>query len=110
MACVAPQSAQVMVTTSYGGLCKIQSFSVALSFVDRAGKIARIVGSITDTELTPRRGTYAGVFLLTASTLMYEVLLTRIFSVTMWHHFAFMSISIAMFGLSVGAVLVHSLP
>lgn len=40
------------------------------------------------------------------STLMYEILLTRIFSVTMWYHFAFMVISIAMFGLTLGAILV----
>jgi hypothetical protein len=31
---------------------------------------------------------------------MYEILLTRIFSATTWHHFAFMSVSIVMFGLS----------
>ena len=34
----------------------------------------------------PRPGTYAGVFLITLSTLMYEIALTRIFSVTMWYH------------------------
>src|SRR5262249_36093386 len=35
-----------------------------------------------------------------------ELLLTRIFSVTMWYHFAFMAISLAMFGVVGGAVLV----
>jgi hypothetical protein len=54
--------------------------------------------------------TYAGLFLLTLSTLAYEILLTRIFSVTMWYHFAFVAISVAMFGMSVGAVLVYLLP
>lgn len=41
---------------------------------------------------------------------MFEVLLTRIFSVTMWYHFAFMAISIALFGLTVGAILVYLYP
>ncbi len=35
--------------------------------------------------------TYAGLFLVTLSTLMYELLFTRIFSVTMWYHFAFLA-------------------
>lgn len=54
--------------------------------------------------------TYAGLFLVTLATLMYEILLTRIFSVTMWYHFAFMAISIAMFGMTVGALLVYLFP
>jgi predicted membrane-bound spermidine synthase len=44
------------------------------------------------------------------ATLMYEILLTRIFSVTMWYHFAFMAISMAMFGMTVGAILVYLYP
>lgn len=41
---------------------------------------------------------------------MYEILLTRIFSVTMWFHFAFVAVSIAMFGMTVGAILVYLYP
>jgi hypothetical protein len=41
---------------------------------------------------------------------MFEILLTRIFSVTMWYHFAFVAISIAMFGMTVGAILVYLFP
>ena len=55
-------------------------------------------------------GTYAGVFLITLSTLMLEISLTRIFSVTMWYHFAFVAISVALFGLTFGALTVHLLP
>jgi len=44
------------------------------------------------------------------ATLMYEILLTRIFSVTMWYHFAFVAVSIAMFGMTVGAMIVYLLP
>lgn len=53
------------------------------------------------------RPTYAGLFCVALSTLMYEILLTRIFSVTMWYHFAFVAVSIAMFGMTLGAVLVQ---
>ena len=56
------------------------------------------------------RGTYAGVFLVSLGTLMLEILVTRIFSVTLWYHFAFVAISIAMLGLSTGAVVVYLLP
>ena len=41
------------------------------------------------------------------SLLQLELFLTRIFSVTMWYHFAFMAISLAMFGLAAGAVAVE---
>jgi hypothetical protein len=54
--------------------------------------------------------TYAGVFFVALSTLMYEVLLTRIFSVTMFYHFAFVAISLAMFGMTVGALIVYLFP
>ncbi|MCZ6515160.1 MAG: hypothetical protein O6850_04780, partial [Acidobacteria bacterium] len=56
------------------------------------------------------RTIYAGLFLVTLATLMYEILLTRIFSVTMWYHFAFLAISIAMFGMTAGALLVYLFP
>ena len=57
-----------------------------------------------------RAGTYVGLFLITLSTLMYEIALTRIFSVTMWYHFAFVAISVALFGMTAGALAVHLLP
>jgi len=53
---------------------------------------------------------YGGLFFTTLSTLMYEVLLTRIFSVTMWYHFAFVAVSVALFGMTVGALIVHLKP
>jgi len=55
----------------------------------------------------PTHSTYAGLFLTTLSLLQFELFLTRIFSVTMWYHFAFMAISLAMFGLSPGAIFVE---
>lgn len=63
-----------------------------------------------DLELTAKRQTYLGLFMVTLATLMYEILLTRIFSVTMWYHYAFVAISVALFGMSVGAIIVYLFP
>src|SRR5947199_7698947 len=46
----------------------------------------------------------AGVALTSATLLMTELALTRIFSVVMYYHFAFLAISIALFGLSASGV------
>jgi hypothetical protein len=48
---------------------------------------------------------YLGVALTTLSTLILELALTRIFSVVFYYHFAFLAISIALFGLGAGGVL-----
>ncbi len=50
---------------------------------------------------------YAGLFLVTASTLMLQVVQTRILSVVSWYHLAFFAISMAMFGLTAGAVWLY---
>ena len=62
------------------------------------------------TEPRATRSTYLGLFFVALATLMYEILLTRIFSVTMLYHFAFVALSVAMFGMTVGALLVYLLP
>jgi hypothetical protein len=41
---------------------------------------------------------YSGILLLSAATLLFEINLTRIFSVAQWYHFAFMVVSLALFG------------
>jgi spermidine synthase len=56
------------------------------------------------------RSTYVGLFLVTLATIAYQILLTRIFSVTIWYHFAFLAISIAMLGMTVGAIAIYLLP
>lgn len=61
-------------------------------------------------EVPVTKRTYMGLSLVTLATLMYEIILTRIFSVTMWYHFAFLAISVAMFGMTVGAILVYLFP
>jgi len=48
--------------------------------------------------------TTIGIAAVSAALLMTELALTRIFSVTMYYHFAFLAISIALFGLSASGV------
>lgn len=64
----------------------------------------------SDTEVVASRHTYAGLFMVALATLMYEILLTRIFSATMWYHFAFVAVSVALFGMTVGAIVVYLFP
>jgi len=47
---------------------------------------------------------YAAVGITTAATLILELTLTRIFSVVFYYHFAFLAISVALFGLGAGGV------
>src|SRR5438105_197813 len=49
----------------------------------------------------------AGVFLTTFSGLVFEIGLTRIYSATIWYHFAFVAISIALLGWGLGGMVVH---
>jgi hypothetical protein len=50
---------------------------------------------------------YVDLGLVTAATLMLQIIETRIISVISWYHLAFFVISIAMFGLTAGAVFVY---
>jgi hypothetical protein len=50
---------------------------------------------------------YGGLFLIALSTLTIEITLTRILSVIAWYHLAFFAISIAMLGMTAGAVTVY---
>ena len=54
--------------------------------------------------------TYLGLALTSMAVLLDELILTRIFSVTTWYHFAFMAVAIAMFGMTAGALLVYLAP
>src|SRR5258706_7660214 len=51
----------------------------------------------------------AGVFLITLSGLVFEIGLTRIYSATIWYHFAFVVISMALLGWGLGGLAVHLL-
>ena len=48
-----------------------------------------------------------GVFLITFSLLIFQITQTRILSVIAWYYLAFFAISVAMLGMTVGAVWVY---
>lgn len=67
-------------------------------------------GGVRAEDLILDRPGMFGVLLVSLGTLMTEILLTRVFSVTMWYHFAFVAVSLAMLGLSAGAMFVYLMP
>src|SRR3954462_10961204 len=54
------------------------------------------------------RSFYAGVFFASALLMCMQVIESRILSVTTWYHLSFLIISMAMFGLTLGAIAVHN--
>jgi hypothetical protein len=52
---------------------------------------------------------HAGVFLISFGAIVLELSLTRLFSATMSYHFAFLAISLALFGSAAGGVLLFAL-
>src|ERR1700745_414769 len=50
------------------------------------------------------------IFVLACATLSYQILITRFFSVMLYYHFAFAAISLAMLGLTRGAMEVYGKP
>jgi SAM-dependent methyltransferase len=53
---------------------------------------------------------YLAIFVLASATLSYQILITRFFSVMLYYHFAFAAISLAMLGLTRGAMEVYGNP
>jgi predicted membrane-bound spermidine synthase len=51
-----------------------------------------------------------GIALISASILLFEILVLRVFSFTIWHHFAFMVISVALLGFSASGVILSRRP
>src|SRR5450631_287197 len=55
----------------------------------------------------PERTLLAGLALCSFAALLLELALTRLFSVVLFYHFAFLAISIALLGLGAGGVFAH---
>jgi len=58
----------------------------------------------------PSKAQFAGVFLLSLSVLESELILTRLFSVALWYHFAFMAVSVSLLGIAVGGARADRAP
>ena len=62
------------------------------------------------TSPTPARRHYVLIFVLSLALLMLEIATARILSVVLLSHYAFVAISLAMFGLGLSALIVYLLP
>ena len=62
------------------------------------------------TSLEPRGRHYLAVFLLSLTVLMLEIAYARILSVALFSHYAFVAVSLAMFGIGVSGLVVYLLP
>src|SRR5215471_2810404 len=60
-----------------------------------------------DRSLVPERTLLAGLALTSFAALLLELALTRLFSVVLFYHFAFLAISIALLGLGAGGVFAY---
>src|SRR5256714_15319612 len=58
-------------------------------------------------KLSANLATKLAIFLITLSGLILEVGLTRIYSASIWYHFAFVAISVALLGWGLGGFTVH---
>ena len=52
---------------------------------------------------------HAAVFLITLSGLIFEIGLTRVYSATIWYHYTFIAVSVALLGWGLGGVVLHVL-
>ena len=79
------------------------------------GCVARMVGTFIEdgiVQAIPKLSSrhYFAIFILASATLSYQILITRFFSVVLYYHFAFAAISLAMLGLTRGAMKVYGNP
>ncbi|MGA8491945.1 MAG: hypothetical protein WB711_16075 [Terriglobales bacterium] len=65
------------------------------------------IGRATTPETSPESSLLAGVAISSFAALLLELALTRLFSVVLFYHFAFLAISIALLGLGSGGVFAH---
>src|SRR3954447_19828564 len=64
---------------------------------------------LTSTVETPQATLLAGLALTSFAAMLLELALTRLFSVVLFYHFAFLAISIALLGLGAGGVFAYLL-
>jgi spermidine synthase len=56
------------------------------------------------------RLSHVAVFLVSAATIVFEVALTRVFSVAQWYHFAFLTVSLALLGFGASGTFLTLFP
>jgi hypothetical protein len=68
----------------------------------------KIISPSTFDKISPAH--FAGIFLVAMSALVLEFTMTRILSVSLWYHFAFMIISVALLGIGISGVVLSLFP
>ncbi len=71
---------------------------------------ASVAETWVDSAAVPRgasAGWLVAVLLLSACGLMFELMLTRVFSATIWYHYTFVAISVALLGWGLGGFFVY---
>src|ERR1700683_4956527 len=66
-----------------------------------------LISTTNAAEESPDRSLLAGVAISSFAALLLELALTRLFSVVLFYHFAFLAISIALLGLGSGGVFAY---
>src|ERR1700684_1738767 len=69
----------------------------------------QVVTPANSSTEVPERTLLAGLGLTSFAALLLELALTRLFSVVLFYHFAFLAISIALLGLGAGGVFAYLL-
>src|SRR5436853_2858910 len=62
---------------------------------------------VSSAAQSPSRAMLVGTALSSFAALLLELALTRLFSVVLFYHFAFLAISVALLGLGAGGVFAH---
>src|ERR1700693_3334517 len=71
--------------------------------------IIQAAPAVSSSTEIPERTLLAGLGLTSFAALLLELSLTRLFSVVLFYHFAFLAISIALLGLGAGGVFAYLL-
>ncbi|MBK9331110.1 MAG: hypothetical protein IPM96_01600 [Ignavibacteria bacterium] len=67
--------------------------------------MAKTLRSIQTNYGNAKTSYFAGIFIIAMSTILLEFTLTRVLSVSLWYHFAFMIISVALLGFGISGVV-----
>lgn len=69
-----------------------------------------MINDLKETKAPPSPLPRLGIFLCSLSAISFEISLTRIFSISLWYHYAFMVVSIAMLGLGLSGTALSLFP
>ena len=72
--------------------------------------MTRLRPSVPEPAPSPPFSAQAGIFLVSAATLLFQVTFIRIFSASIWYHFAFLVVSIALFGIGASGAALALVP